>query len=96
MAGNPRSPAPTAQHRHLPRRSASTTKWRIRARRSHAAHRLDTEKRAEARAAELKAEITRLRNEMKANNKRTIVERVERNHADFRFRQAIDTLIIND
>ena len=51
------------------------------------------EKRAEARAAELKSEITALRNEMKADN-RTIVERMERNHADLR--QAIDTLIIKD
>ena len=62
------------------------------------------EKRAEGRAAELKAEIAALRtelkgdladvkNELKADN-RTIVERMERNHADLR--QAIDTLIIND
>ena len=62
------------------------------------------EQRAEARAAELKAEIAALRtelkgdiadvkNELKADN-RTIVERMERNHADLR--QAIDTLVLND
>ena len=51
------------------------------------------EKRAEARVAELKAEVAALRTELKADN-RTMVERMERNHADLR--QAIDTLIVAD